>query len=359
MIVVDAEGVEGRADGLEVGCRHRLLPARHRRGVHRPEVLDDVGRIRASEDGIEEPAIELSVDAAGGVDVGRLRRIRGVGDGEVQGHAQGQARIALAQLAHGPPVGEQEVMGREHPVADVEPARRVDAGRVGEEGRAPGLVQRRPVMHPVAEGVVHGQGVLGEAVDGLAHRPAAALLLRLRHVPVVEGQPGDDVGRQQLIDQALIEVHPRRVDGAGIRPHAGPRRREPVGLQADPLHQGDVVPIAVIVVAGDIAVVGVDHRARHPAEGVPDRGGAPVLERRALDLEGGGGTPEEEVLGEGTRCALRHGSDLLCIEVFHRQPFTAPAMMPLTSCLPAKTNSSSRGTVARSTPARTIDQSTK
>ena len=37
------------------------------------------------------------------------------------------------------------------------------------------------------------------------------------------------------------------------------------------------------------------------------------------------------------------------------QPLTAPAMMPLTSCLPAKANRISSGMVASSTPARTIE----
>ena len=71
-------------------------------GIHRAEVLDDVGRVRAAEDRVEEPAVELAVDAARGVDVGRVGRVDGVGDGEVQGdpevRATRRARAAPAPL---------------------------------------------------------------------------------------------------------------------------------------------------------------------------------------------------------------------------------------------------------------------
>ena len=45
--------------------------------------------------------------------------------------------------------------------------------------------------------------------------------------------------------------------------------------------------------------------------------------------------------------------DVALAELGH--PFTAPAMMPDTSCLPAKMNSSSSGMVASTTPASTIE----
>ena len=48
-------------------------------------------------------------------------------------HAEIERLVAAAQLLHGPPVSEQQVVRRQHPVADVHPARRVDAGSVGEE----------------------------------------------------------------------------------------------------------------------------------------------------------------------------------------------------------------------------------
>jgi hypothetical protein len=80
------------------------------------------------------------------------------------------------------------------------------------------------------------------------------------------------------------------------RAHARPRHREAVGVEAEVLHQGDIVAEAVVVVARDVTVVGADHGAGHAAEGVPDGCRAAVLEGGAFDLVGGGGRAEEEAL---------------------------------------------------------------
>ena len=189
--------------------------------------------------------------------------------------------------------------------------------------------------------------------------PAALLLQRLRQVPVVQRQPRQDVGIQQLVDEPLVEVDALRVERAAVGTHARPRGREPVGLQPHALHQRDVVAVPVVVVARDIAVVGVDDGAGHAAEGVPDRVAAAVLVGGALDLVGGGGGAEQEVRREGARgvLALMRAESSLVIECasVRCHPLTAPAMMPLTSCLPAKTNRMRSGIVASSTPASTIE----
>ena len=89
--------------------------------------------------------------------------------------------------------------------------------------------------------------------------------------------------------------------GFGVPPsgmHPRPRRREAVGLQAQRLHQRDVLGAAVVVVAGDVAVVAVHDGTGDPAERVPDRVGPAVLVGGALDLVGGGRRPAQEVRGE-------------------------------------------------------------
>ena len=72
-------------------------------------------------------------------------------------------------------------------------------------------------------------GVLGERVDRLARGPAAAVLERLRQVPVVERDEGLDAVREQLVDEPVVEVeagrvHARRGPSGRIRGHAIEKR---------------------------------------------------------------------------------------------------------------------------------------
>ena len=76
----------------------------------------------------------------------------------------------------------------------------------------------------------------------------------------------------QLVDQAAVEVEPLRVDRAdAVRQHARPGDAEAVRLHAQRLHQRDVLLVAVVVVAGDVARVALEHRALLLAEHVPHR----------------------------------------------------------------------------------------
>ena len=106
----------------------------------------------------------------------------------------------------------------------------------------------------------------------------------------------------------------------------------------------------IVVIAGNIAVVSVDHCAGFTAEHVPDGVGPAVLVCGSFDLVRRGGNPEQEVVGEValpsryTVRTIRH--------VIH--PLTAPCIMPAMSCLPAATKSIKSGMVARTAPASTM-----
>ena len=101
-----------------------------RRGIHRAEVLDDVGRVLAAEDRVEEPAVELAVDAACGVEIGGVVLVDGIGDREVQRDAEVQRRVAGPQLADRLAVAEQQVVRGEHALGGAVVAGSVEAGRV-------------------------------------------------------------------------------------------------------------------------------------------------------------------------------------------------------------------------------------
>ena len=199
---------------------------------------------------------------------------------------------------HGPgglAVGDQQVVGGPHGGGRVLHPGGVDAGGVAEEGRAPGLVQGRPVGHPVAQRPVDGGRVVGEAAGGLAAGPAAPVLERLGQVPVVQGDPGLDAMLQEAVGQPPVEVEALGVDRPpplGLDP--GPGDREPVGAQPEVGHEGRVLPVPVVVVGRHLAGVPPGDPPRHPGEGVPDRGPPPPLGRRPLDLVRGGRRPPHE-----------------------------------------------------------------
>lgn len=225
-----------------------------------------------------------------------------------------------------------QVVGGPHGGGQVGESRRHPALQVTDPGRAQRLVQRRPVLHPVAEALHHVGGVRREVLRGLPYGPAAPVLEPLRQVPVVEGGERGDAGLQQTVHEPVVEVQPRLVDRpVAARHDARPGDREAVRVRAELLDQADVLGNPVVVVTGHIARVAVVDRAGGVRERVPDRGGAAVLGHGSLDLVRGGGDAPGEVRREG-------------VQVGHELPFgrgrrtalagrghlTAPAVRPAT-----------------------------
>src|SRR5262245_3382009 len=160
------------------------------------------------------------------------------------------------------------------------------------------LVDREVVLDPVAELLGDVPGVVAERFRRLLRAPPAVLVLeRLRQVPVVERRVRLDAGRQQLVDEAAVEVDALRVRRAGaVREDARPGDREAIGVRADIAHERHVVRIAMVGVVRDVAVVAVLDQARRVGVPVPDRFAFAVLVPRPLDLvRGGGHTPGEPV----------------------------------------------------------------
>ncbi len=191
---------------------------------------------------------------------------------------------------------------------------------------------------------MHGGGELREQVRGVAVGPAALFLECLRQVPVVERQPRQNVLLQEGVNQAGVVVQPLLVDSGlathPVRTHSSPRGGEPVGLNAEVLHERGVGVVEVVLVAGDITVVPVKDGSRDPRERVPDRVLTSILVCGALHLVGGSGSTPEESFWE---CNI--------LVWWGRHPLTAPCMMPATSWRPARKNNTSSGAVEIATPA--------
>ena len=180
------------------------------------------------------------------------------------------------------PVREQRVvdgvqeLGEAQLVAGRVPA--LDQPRAQEHLR---LVERHPVLDPVAEALGDGGGVAREPLADVAVQPAAAVIERQRQVPVVERHPRRDVRAQQLVDQPVVEVEPLGVQRPGpVGEDARPRDAEAVGLEPQRLHDRDVFLVAVVVVAGDVAAAGPS-RSRPASCRTCPRSTAPCRRRSA------------------------------------------------------------------------------
>ena len=105
-------------------------------------------------------------------------------------------------------VREQQVLRHGGGFGPVAPARCVPAFDVTLIDDHPRLVDRRPQRHAIAQRAVHQLGILGEPIGGLRIGPAAAILQRLRQVPMVERHHRLDAMFQQRVDQPAVEVEP-------------------------------------------------------------------------------------------------------------------------------------------------------
>ena len=123
-------------------------------------------------------------------------------------------------------------MGDLVPGGPVAPAGRVVTGGMTEERLAPRFVMGQPRRDPIAEAVEHDPGVVDEGPDGLAVAPAARRLEGERQVPVIQGRDRSDPGRQELVDQTIVEVEAALVDRAPTR-RDDPRPGDGEPIRAD------------------------------------------------------------------------------------------------------------------------------
>ena len=301
--------VQRLADRLKI-----FLPAG---GQVLPKVLKSLLRIAAQNRWIAPPGDgERPVPRA--ARDGEVRLARGL---DVLGAVAGRdARIAAGRIAHAHAgdgfaqhsdrhaVRQQDVVAhrdrrgrREHI------ARRMHARAVAQADEALRLVEGDEVLHAVAEAPGAQRRVLEEPGGALRVFPGAPGLQGGGVVPMEERDDRADAGGEQLIDERVVErhallIHLAHTLGKQTRPGEG----EAVVFDAHLLHQPHVLAEAMIVVAGDVAGVPLEHLARLMGEAVPDGRALAVLEGRALDLIGRGGRAPDEILAEA------HGVPPVC-----------------------------------------------
>src|SRR5439155_24118164 len=113
-----------------------------------------------------------------------------------------------------------------------------------------------------------------------------------------------DASTEHFVDEPIVEVEPLRVRRARpVREHARPRDAEAVRADAELVEQRDVVDVAVVVIACDVARVSLEHGALLFAEDVPHRGASAVDVGGPLDLVGHRRRAPHEIFGEGSAVA--------------------------------------------------------
>src|SRR5262245_49313659 len=113
-------------------------------------------------------------------------------------------------------------------------ARRMDAEDVTRGRRRQRLVQGDPILDAIAERPPHQRGILTEGFRRGALAPAAAIIERLRQIPMVERDERSDVLRQQRVDQLAVEVEPALIAGAAAGWNdARPGDREAIRIEAE------------------------------------------------------------------------------------------------------------------------------
>lgn len=320
--VVPEGGLEVAVEVVELGLRVLVLDVVGRVVVHAVEVVGALdqgnllgreggqavaellahrGRVVAQVDGVGEPGDgELDL-AVGSLDVPGIPGVVGVGGIAVEDNGNLTAVGGLKVITVGldsTAVGEEEVVaddpglggavthGALLPVGGA--ARGELANAVAEDGRAPGLVEGDPVLD-LGEGLEADAGkVLKVQGELLAVQQAAVALVELvGHVPVGQGDVGDDALGEQVIAELGVVVEAGLVDGvvaAALGDDARPGQGEAVGLGAELLEQGHVLGRAVVRVAGRLARAAVGDLAGDLGEGIPDTRAATILFDGSLDL---------------------------------------------------------------------------
>ena len=178
-------------------------------------------------------------------------------------------------------------------------AGRVHAGAVAQADKALRLVEGDEVLHAVAKAFRAQRGIGVEPFGAVGILPAAARLQGAGIVPVKQGDDRADADCQQRVDQRIVKRNALLVHRAhALRDQPRPGDREAIVLDAQLLHERDVLAEAMHMVAGHVAVVPLQNPARLVGKAIPDGRPLAALEGSALDLIGRGRRAPDEILSE-------------------------------------------------------------
>ena len=160
---------------------------------------------------------------------------------------------------------------------------------------------------------------------------------------------------EQFVDEPRVEVEALRVDRAAVGTTRAQSVENRYESQPESLHERDVVAVAVVVVAGDVAVVAVETAPGTRAnasqiESVrPSSWAAPSIWEAAV------ADPNRKSAGSRAGQSRSCGRVSLVAMVIVVSTLHCSLHDSRTSCLPAMTKSTSSGMVASTAPVSTIE----
>ena len=176
-------------------------------------------------------------------------------------------------------------------------ARCVQAGGITHPDNALRFIDRDEILHPVPEAFRQHAGIFRKPFRHLFVQPAALPLQACRKVPVIDGHPGPDPLLQQAVDQPVVKVHTGFVHlSRPVRQDTRPGNGKTVVPDPVLRHQGDVLPVPVIVVTRRPSAGPVKNHTGLFTELVPNAGALPVLIPCAFNLVGSSGCSPDKVL---------------------------------------------------------------
>ncbi len=278
-VVVDTDVRPRRAQILDVAFEcPRKKPAQTRQ--------DALG-VGARKQGIQHGPVRHVVHEGGRFDIPAASAARGVHPDSVVGDPDHSAPSRFLPRRAQPRVSQEEMMGaREHRPQRELPARRELAGEVPAVGVDGRLVDRDPVAHPVTQALEEQPAELLQVIDRLTAGKPALPGEPDRLFQVEDGDPGLNACFEQRVHETLVEIDAVLVDAPRLGQEPPPPHGEAIGADAEPLHVTDVLAVAAVVVAGNVAVGSVEDRARPVGELVPVTGCRAVGQRRSFDLVG-------------------------------------------------------------------------
>src|SRR3954447_15886207 len=135
----------------------------------------------------------------------------------------------------------------------------------------PRLIQRGPDFDPIIELAIHKRGVFGEPTWRIRVRPAAAVLDRLRQVPVVQRCRWLNAMLQQRVDKPVVKIDAGAINlASSTGQHARPANAKPVSLQPKLAHESYVIDEPAVVIARSVAMLVLVYTSWRMRETMPD-----------------------------------------------------------------------------------------
>src|SRR5688500_1615320 len=264
------------------------------------ENLTHLFRVVAEENWIKILAVHVGIGAPRRLQI--LRRLR---RRVLRLQVDRDSNLSLFRGAGGPEsldsraVRAHEVVRRDGGLEGIGVTRSENTVQISAVGYDPRLVERGPHLDAVTQSVPPCRRVARQPLGDVAIEPAAAVVERFGEVPVVEGRVRSDLRLEQLVDESRIEIDPFPVDlTSTVGEDTPPRDAEAISVETELGHDRDIVLVAPVVVAGDVAGLVEKSVVGCVGEAVPDAAAGAVGGGRSFDLISGSGCSPEEILGE-------------------------------------------------------------